>query len=106
MVPTDELAALDAAFKQARVPYFVVDASSSRFLLITNQLASGQRDDNPLSNNVWTPPAAAIRTREPPWRWRVTLSATFGDAVELVGADLPDQRSAPRARSRSTSTST
>ena len=39
MVPTDELAALDAAFKQARVPYFVVDASSSRFLLVTNQLA-------------------------------------------------------------------
>ncbi len=57
MVPTDELAALDAAFKQARVRYYVVDASSSRFLLITNQLASGQRDDNPLANNVWTPPA-------------------------------------------------
>ena len=55
MVPTDELAALDAAFKQARVAYFVVDASSSRFLLVTNQLAPGQRDDNPLANNVWTP---------------------------------------------------
>ncbi|HWJ55652.1 MAG TPA: glycosyltransferase family 39 protein [Vicinamibacterales bacterium] len=39
MVPADELAALDAAFKQARVPYYVVDASSSRFLLLTNQLA-------------------------------------------------------------------
>jgi hypothetical protein len=88
MVPTDELAALDAGFKQARVPYFVVDASSSRFLLITNQLGSGQRDDNPLSNNVWTPPGGDPNAR-PPWRWRVNTSATFGDAVELVGADYP-----------------
>jgi hypothetical protein len=87
MVPTDELAVLDAAFKQARVPYFVVDASSSRFLLITNQLASGQRDDNPLANNVWTPPAADP-TAKPPWTWRVNVSATFGDAIELIGADF------------------
>ena len=64
MVPTDDLAALDAAFKQARVAYYVVDASSSRFLLLTNQLAPGQRDDNPLSKNVWTPPRRAIRQRE------------------------------------------
>ena len=88
MVPADELAALDAAFKQARVPYYVVDASSSRFLLITNQLSQGQRDDNPLANNVWTPPAGDTNAR-PPWRWRVNTSATFGDAIELVGADFP-----------------
>jgi hypothetical protein len=88
MVPTDELAALDAAFKQAQVPYFVVDASSSKFLLITNQLAAGQRDDNPLASNVWTAPAGDPNAK-PPWTWRVPLSATFGDAVELVGADFP-----------------
>jgi len=88
MVPTEELAALDAAFKQARVPYYVVDASSSRFLLITNQLASGQRDDNPLSSNVWTPPPDNPSAR-PPWTWRVNTEVTFGDAVELIGADFP-----------------
>jgi len=88
MVPTDELAALDAAFKQAKVPYYVVDASSSRFLLITNQLAQGQKDDNPLATNVWTPPADNPNAR-PPWTWRVNASATFGDAVELIGADFP-----------------
>jgi hypothetical protein len=88
MVPTDDLAALDAAFKQAHVAYYVVDASSSRFLLLTNQLAAGQRDDNPLSKNVWTPPAGDP-TAKPPWTWRVPLSFTFGDAIELVGADFP-----------------
>jgi len=88
MVPTDELAALDAAFKQAHVDYYVVDASSSKFLLITNRLESGQRDDNPLSSNVWTAPAGDP-TAKPPWTWRVPVSATFGDAVELVGADFP-----------------
>jgi len=88
MVPTDELSALDAAFKQARVPYFVVDASSSKFLLLTNQLAPGQRDDNPLAKYVWTPPADNPSAK-PPWTWRVPLAATFGDAVELIGADFP-----------------
>ena len=88
MVPTDELAALDVAFKQGHVSYYVVDASSSRFLLVTNQLAPGQRDDNPLSSNVWTPPAGDPAAK-PPWSWRVPMSVTFADAVEMVGADFP-----------------
>jgi len=88
MVPTDELAALDVAFKQSQVPYYVVDASSSKFLLITNQLGPGQHDDNPLAANLWTAPAGDP-TAKPPWSWRVPLSATFGDAIELVGADFP-----------------
>src|SRR6185369_7223432 len=62
LVSADELAALDTAFKQAKQPYYVVDASSSRFLLLTNQLAPGQADTNPLKNDVWmapTPPTSA-----------------------------------------------
>jgi len=51
------MAALDSAFKQAGVAYYAVDASSSRFLLLSNRLAPGQRDDNPLLKNVWMPPA-------------------------------------------------
>jgi len=88
-----ELAPLDAAFKQAHVAYYVVDASSSRFLLLTNQLAAGERDQNPLLKDVWMPPAGAEATAKPatnpPWTWRVPVSATFGDAIELVGADFP-----------------
>jgi hypothetical protein len=88
MVSADELAALDAAFKQAGVPYYVVDASSSRFLLITNRLDPGQRDDNPLTKNVWMPPAGTPDAK-PPWSFRVSMAVTFGDAVELIGADFP-----------------
>ena len=89
MVPTDDLAALDAAFKQAKVGYHVVDASSSRFLLLTNRLEGGQTDQNPLRNNVWMPPGDDV-SAAPPWKWRVPVSATFGDAIELVGADFPE----------------
>jgi hypothetical protein len=89
MVPTDDLAALDAAFKQAKVAYHVVDASSSRFLLLTNRLEGGQTDQNPLRHNVWMPPGNDV-SAAPPWKWRVPLSATFGDAIELVGADFPE----------------
>jgi hypothetical protein len=84
-----ELAPLDAAFKEAHVTYYVVDASSSRFLLLTNQLAGSERDQNPLLKDVWMPPAGAEATAKPPWTWRVPVSATFGDAIELVGADFP-----------------
>ncbi len=92
MVAADELPALDAALKQAKVPYYVIDASSSRFLLFTNRLEGAQRDDNPLRNNVWTPPQgneAASPSPLPPWPMRVPVSATFADAIELVGADFP-----------------
>ena len=110
LIAADELAALDAALKQAGVPYYAVDASSSRFLLLSNRLAPGQRDDNPLLKNVWTPagsadlnaqasqatqatpatPAAQTGNEKPPWSWRIPISATFGDAIQLVGADFPE----------------
>lgn len=89
MVAADELASLDVAFKQAHVPYYVVDASSSRFLLMTNRLDPGQQDENPLIKNVWAPPAGTPDAK-PPWTWRVPVAATFGDAIELVGADYPE----------------
>src|SRR6185436_9860066 len=56
LVSADDLAQLDAAFKLARVEYYVVDASSSRFLLLSNKLSSGQEDNNPLRKNVWMAP--------------------------------------------------
>ncbi len=103
LVAADELAALDSAFKQAGVAYYAVDASSSRFLLLSNRLAPGQRDDNPLLKNVWMPPAgldpnapnatnasAGGGNDKLPWRWRVPVSATFGDSIQLVGADFPE----------------
>jgi hypothetical protein len=96
LVSADELAALDNAFKSAKVDYVVVDASSSRFLLISNRLSPGEPDLNPLKKDVWmapTPPAAGTNVwqanEHPPWKWRVPLSVVFGDAIEIVGADFP-----------------
>jgi hypothetical protein len=86
LVSADDLAALDAAFKQASEPYYVVDASSSRFLLLSNRAGPGG-DANPLKKNVWM--GTGQPGEKPPWSWRVPLSATFGDGIELVGADFP-----------------
>jgi len=96
LVSADELASLDNAFKSAKVDYYVVDASSSRFLLITNRLVPSDPDVNPLKKDVWmapTPPAPGTNvwqaSEHPPWSWRVSTSAVFADAIELVGADFP-----------------
>ena len=89
LVAATELAPLDSAFKQAQAPYYVVDGSSSRFLLLTNQLDPGQGDQNPLLKDVWLPPPGAAADAKPPWSWRVPISATFENAIELVGADFP-----------------
>ena len=85
MVPTDELAALDAAFKQAKVAYHVVDASSSRFLLLTNRLDGGQADQNPLREQRLD---AARRRRQ------------RRAAVEMAGAGVGDVRRRHRAGGR------
>jgi hypothetical protein len=96
LVSADDLAALDNALKTAKVPYTVVDGASSRFLLLSNRLGQGETDQNPLLTNVWmapTPPAPGTavwqESEHPPWSWRVPVTATFGDSIELVGADYP-----------------
>ena len=97
MVPTDELAALDAAFKQAHVPYYVVDASSSRFLLLTNQLAAGQRDDNPLREQRLDRRRPARRRRpKPPWTWRVPIVGHVRRRDRAGRRRLPDHRAPAR----------
>jgi hypothetical protein len=103
LVSADDLAALDAAFKTAGVTYHVVDASSSRFLLLSNRLGEGQPDNNPLRRDVWMAPRPPEPVQiagsnvpryewhgaTPPWQWRIPLSTVFQDAIELVGADFP-----------------
>jgi len=97
LVPTDELAPLDTALKSAHVPYFAVSGKSSRFLLLSNQLEAGEPDENPLLKYVWTAPTNPLDhggqfnpAEKPPWTWRVPLSATFGNAIEVVGANFPE----------------
>jgi hypothetical protein len=96
LVSADDLASLDAAFKKAKEAYVVVDASSSRFLLLSNRLQPGESDVNPLRKNVWMAPTPPTPTGEwqanekPPWTWRIPLAVTFADSIELIGADFPE----------------
>jgi len=87
VINADDLAPVDEALKVARLPYAVLDASSSRLLLLTNRLAAGEEDQNPLKRNVWM---AANEGDKPPWPApRVVTSSVFVDAVQLIGADFP-----------------
>jgi hypothetical protein len=105
LVSAEELGALDAALRLARLQYVVVDASSSRFLLLSNRLGSGEVDQNPLKKFVWMaprPPTAVATgdqsggmrhdwpSERPPWPPpRVPALAEFGNSIELLGADYP-----------------
>ena len=108
LVSASEKGALDAALKNAHINYFVVDASSSRFLLLSNRLDPGEKDENPLKKDVWMAPQlprmvtgeATAPGAEPaqksewpdqpaPWHWRISMHTMFEDAIELVGADFP-----------------
>ncbi len=108
LVSAPELAVLDVALKTTHVGYFVVDGSSSRFLLLSNRLDPGEKDENPLKKDVWmAPELPKIVPRAPdqpvaegatkiewpaqpaPWKWRIPIKTVFEDSIELVGADFP-----------------
>jgi len=102
LVSADELGTLDSAFKSNQVDYYVVNAASSRFLLLSNRLDAGEADENPLRKNVWMAPTLPTANggawnpaEKPPWTWRVPIAATFGDAIELVGANFPESIKRP-----------
>ena len=84
IVAASEVAPLDLHSFQHNQPYFVVDDSSSQYLLISNQLGPGEKDLNPLRRLVSTTPPKP----------QVELHATFDNRIELLGYDLPAE--APR----------
>jgi hypothetical protein len=108
LVAANETGPLDATLKTAHVNYFVVDAASSRFLLLSNRLGPGEKDENPLKKNVWMAPQLprmvaaepsapgvepVVKAEWPdqpaPWHWRIPMHTMFENAIELVGADFP-----------------
>lgn len=79
IVGSGELAALDLAARQGKQLYYVVDDTNSQFLLLSNRLAPGEKDLNPLRRFISeTPPPIAH-----------PVSATFDDRIELIGYDAP-----------------
>ena len=109
LIAATELAAVDATLKHAQVPYLLLDASSSRVYLLASHPRPGEEDRSPLRANVWMapqPPAlpggptapAVWPPERPPWPApRVKVSAVFGNAIELIGADFPTEIRRSRA---------
>ena len=102
LASAEEIGALDTAMQAARAAYYVVNATSSRFLLLSNRLDAGQTDQNPLRRNVWMAPTSPVAnngewnaSEKPPWTWRIPISATFADTIELVGANFPESLRRP-----------
>jgi 4-amino-4-deoxy-L-arabinose transferase-like glycosyltransferase len=99
LVPRSELAPLEAAFAEAAVPFAVVDASSSRLLLLASPSPAGARDDNPLRPFIWHRPSATASappgapsaiTPPPPWAdAALPARATWAAGMALLSAEFP-----------------
>jgi hypothetical protein len=82
LAPASELCALHQAAPQSGFSYHVLDDSHEKFLLLSNRVADGQTDHNPLSRMI---------LRERPADIRAPLSITFEDQIELIGVNMPEQ---------------
>jgi hypothetical protein len=79
IVPAEELGRIDQQARAAQVAYYVVDDTSSRFLLLTNRLRPGERDKNALRSLV----------RQTPPTPQHAVAADFDGKVALLGYDIP-----------------
>ena len=89
---SEELASIDQATRGAQAgqiqpapeppppaPYFVIDDSNSRFLILSNRMGPNEADANPLKRFVGTTPPAVP----------FPLQVNFEDKLQLLGYDLP-----------------
>jgi len=79
MAGAEELPSIDQYAKLHAAPYFVVDDSSARYLMMSNRLGPGERDLNPLRLYVSDKPPTPTHP----------LSINFDNKVELIGWDAP-----------------
>ena len=62
------------------VPFFVLGDADGQFLVVTNRLADGEVDANPHRGAI---------PQDPPADVGAPVGVTFGDAIELVGVEMP-----------------
>src|SRR5262249_9732190 len=82
IVPHDKLCEIRQAGGSANAQIHILDNRNSRFLLFTNKLADGEKDESPLGATFRT--AAPTKIARP-------IQATYEDAIELLGADMPER---------------
>lgn len=81
LAPASELCALHRTLS-GDTEYYVLDNSHAKFLLLSNQLSSGEIDRNPLATAI---------LREPPEDLGRAMRVNYDDRVELVGVKMPDE---------------
>lgn len=81
VIPADELAAVNRAFRQrAERHLFVADARSARVLLVTNQPVEGRENENFIADAVFSEADAPAPQHR--------VGGRFDERIELVGYDL------------------
>ncbi|MDB4964322.1 MAG: hypothetical protein JWN44_11 [Myxococcales bacterium] len=79
MAGAEELPAVDQYSKQHAAHYFVIDDSSTRYLMLSNKLGPGETDLNPLKRFISDKPPAISHP----------IDISFDGKVQLVGYDVP-----------------
>ncbi len=79
MAGVEELPAIDQHARTHGSSYFVVDNSSSRYLMLSNRLGAGERDLNPLKLYVSSTPPTIAQPAQ----------IDFNGKVQLVGWEAP-----------------
>ena len=81
MAGSEELPNLEQQSRERKAPYYVVDDSNSRYVMLSNKLGPKEQDLNPLKRFVSeTAPKPAY-----------PVEADFEGKVKLIGYDLPQQ---------------
>ena len=89
LVGTSYAGTLEQQTRKAGIPYYVLDAGSHWFMLISNKLGKGQKDRNPLRRLI---------ANEPPQRLGRRINAVFKDPgssspngdIVLLGVEMPN----------------
>jgi hypothetical protein len=81
ITPADKLCPLQQATATAGFDYHVLDNRNSRFLLLTNRLGVGERDENPLLTSF---------RKEVPQSFSRPMNVNFENKIQLIGIDMPD----------------
>jgi hypothetical protein len=81
MAGSEQLPSIDQESRTFKVPYFVVDDTNSRYLVLSNRLGPKERDLNPLKRFI-------SETAPHPQH---VVEADFEGKVRLLGYDLPPQ---------------
>lgn len=88
LIGVSHLGSLDNQARKAGVDYHVLDASSQWFVLVSNKLAAGEKDRNPLKKYISDTPPRRVGRRINAVLKEPGSKSTNGDLV-LLGADIP-----------------